>query len=140
MEPGYELRTGVPPVADYRRLRAASGLTPRSEAASVAGLPRSCHGVHVVRDGAVVGMGRIVGDGALVFTICDVAVDPGHQGRGLGHAIMGALVGHLQASVPAEAYVSLVADGEAHRLYAKFGFEPVMPAGIGMALWMRGAS
>lgn len=127
----------MPPVEDYRRLRAVSGLTPRSREASEAGLPRSCHGVHVVREGAVVGMGRVVGDGALVFTVCDVAVDPAHQGRGLGHAIMCALVGHLREAVPAEAYVSLVADGEAHRLYARFGFEPVTPASIGMAMWVR---
>ena len=37
---------------------------------------------------------------------------------------------------PAEAYVSLIADGEAHRLYEQFGFRPTAPASIGMAQWI----
>ncbi|TNC63900.1 GNAT family N-acetyltransferase [Rubellimicrobium roseum] len=137
MDERYRLVEGVPPVEDYCRLRAISGLTPRTPEAARLGLPHTVHGVHVQRDGAIVGMGRVIGDGALVFQVVDVAVDPAHQGRGLGKAIMGALVAHLRARVPAEAYVSLIADGEAHRLYAQFGFEPVAPASIGMAQWLR---
>ena len=38
----------------------------------------------------------------------------------------------MRASLPPSAYVSLLADGEAHRLYAQFGFEPTAPASIGM--------
>jgi hypothetical protein len=43
----------------------------------------------------------------------------------------------LKMLVPAETYVSLIADGEAHRLYAQYGFEPTAPASVGMALWLR---
>ena len=43
----------------------------------------------------------------------------------------------LRAAVPAEAYISLIADGEAHRLYAQYGFQPTAPASIGMALFLR---
>ncbi|HVG48137.1 MAG TPA: GNAT family N-acetyltransferase [Rubellimicrobium sp.] len=137
MDDRYILVEGVPSIEDYRRLRAISGLTPRSAEAARLGLPNTIHGVHVEAEGRAVGMGRIIGDGALVFQVVDVAVDPAHQGRGLGKAIMGALVAHLRANLPAEAYVSLIADGEAHRLYAQFGFEPVAPASIGMAQWIR---
>lgn len=137
MGPGYALRDGVPPVEDYRRLRAVAGLTPRSEAAARAGLPGSLAGVHVTdAGGRVVGMARAIGDGALVATVVDVAVDPAHQRQGIGEALMGALMARLRALMPAEAYVSLVADGEAHRLYARHGFEPVAPASIGMAQWI----
>lgn len=137
MDDSYRLIAGVPSIEDYRRLRAISGLTPRSLEAATRGLPNTIHGVHVQKDGQAVGMGRIIGDGALVFQVVDVAVDPAHQGRGLGKAVMAALVAHLRDHVPAEAYVSLIADGEAHRLYAQFGFEPVAPASIGMAQWLR---
>lgn len=37
-------------------------------------------------------------------------------------------------SVPEKAYISLIADGEAAKLYAKYGFTPVMPASQGMFL------
>lgn len=134
---GYELHHETPGVADYRRLRAISGLTARSAAAAEAGLPNTLFGVVVRHDGRVVGMGRVIGDGALFLQIVDIAVDPDHQGRGLGKAIMRALMDHIAATMPAEAYVSLIADGEAHRLYARFGFAPVGPYAMGMALWVN---
>jgi ribosomal protein S18 acetylase RimI-like enzyme len=82
-------------------------------------------------------MGRVVGDGALFFQIVDVAVEPEHQGQGLGKKILEALMTELRQRVPAEAYVSLIADGEAHRLYEQFGFELTAPASVGMAMWLR---
>jgi ribosomal protein S18 acetylase RimI-like enzyme len=78
-------------------------------------------------------MGRVIGDGGTAFQIVDIAVEPGHQGRGLGKRIVAALVDHLRANAPASAYVSLIADGDAQHLYAKYGFAPVAPASIGMA-------
>ena len=46
---------------------------------------------------------------------------------------MAALVQRLAEAAPEGAYVSLIADGDARHLYAQYGFEPVMPASIGMA-------
>lgn len=133
---GYTLHAAVPGIADYLRLRRISRLTPRSEAAARAGLPNSLFALCIRREAETVAMGRIVGDGALFLHIVDVTVDPAHQGRGLGKAIMAALLNHIEAIVPAEAYVSLMANGEAHRLYAGFGFRPVLPEAMGMALWV----
>jgi len=79
-------------------------------------------------------MGRVIGDGGLFFQIVDIAVDPAHQGRGLGKAIVAALVARVRRDAPASAYVSQIADGEAQRLYAQFGFVATAPESIGMAL------
>lgn len=38
------------------------------------------------------------------------------------------------ATVPDKAYVSLIADGEAAKLYEQYGFVPVMPQSQGMFL------
>ena len=81
-------------------------------------------------------MGRVVGDGGLFYQIVDLAVLPQHQGKGLGKAIMAALMERLAATAPARAYVSLIADGDARHLYARYGFELVAPASVGMALWL----
>jgi ribosomal protein S18 acetylase RimI-like enzyme len=138
MSPDYRLVARTPVIDDYRRLRAISGLTPRSAEAAAAGLPNTVFAVVIEnQSGEVVGMGRVIGDNWLFFQIVDIAVDPVHQGRGLGKAIMKALVEHLRAAVPAEVYISLIADGEAHRLYAQYGFQPTAPASIGMALFLR---
>jgi ribosomal protein S18 acetylase RimI-like enzyme len=79
-------------------------------------------------------MGRVIGDGGTAFQIVDIAVEPEHQGKGLGKQIVAALVDHLRANAPPSAYVSLIADGDAQFLYAKYGFAPVMPESIGMAM------
>ena len=121
-----------PGVDDYRRLRLAAGMTPKSEEAARRGLPNTLHGVSLLRDGAVVGMGRVIGDGGCFFIVSDIAVLPELQGRGLGRRIMAALDAWLRANVPESAYVNLVADGDAKHLYAKFGFADTAPHSINM--------
>ena len=130
-----EIRHGVPPLADYLRLRADSGLTPRSEAAAKAGLPNTVAAVTAWTDGRAVGMARAVGCG-LNYEVVDVAVHPAHHRQGIGDRMMAALMDRLRAIAPAEAYVSLVADLPADALYARHGFRPVAPASIGMAQWI----
>jgi ribosomal protein S18 acetylase RimI-like enzyme len=132
----YELIAGTPMVDDYRRLRRVAGLSEKTQAAAEAGLPNTWFAVTVRHKGQVIGMGRVIGDGGTALQIVDIAVEPAHQGKGLGKQIMAALVEHIHANAPASAYISLIADGDARHLYAKFGFEPVMPASIGMALWL----
>ncbi len=132
--PDYQLLHAVPSVETYRRLRAASGLSPKTEAAAIAGLPNSCFAVQVLCDGAPVGMGRVIGDGGCFFQVVDIAVLPAHQGQGLGKRIMQAISAYLRDHVPESAYVSLIADGQAHRLYGQYGFALTAPASVGMAL------
>lgn len=133
---GYTCSYSVPSVGDYLRLRAEAGLTPRDEAAAIVGLPNSFVAVVIEHEGEAIGMGRIIGDGALFFQVVDIAVLPAHQGRGLGKAIMQALMERLAERVPGRAYVSLIADGGASHLYAAYGFEPVAPKSQGMARWL----
>jgi len=135
MDDSYTQNIEVPAVEDYLRLRIAASLAPRSIAAAEAGLPATVVGLVVRKRGLVVGMGRVIGDG-LFYQVVDIAVDPEHQGRGLGKAIVGGLMEALKRLAPAEAYVSLIADGQANNLYAQYGFEPTAPASIGMAQWL----
>lgn len=135
---GYRIVRQIPSVADYLRLRVSAGLSPRSAEAASAGLPNSFAAVIAEFDGQAVAMARAVGDCGLFVQIVDVAVDPAHQGRGLGGQLMAALIDEVRRKLPAEAYLSLIADGQANRLYARFGFQPTAPQSIGMALWIQG--
>ena len=112
----------APGIDDYRRLRTATGLSPKSEDAARRGLANTSYGVSLLRRDEVVGMGRIVGDDGCFYFVVDIAVVPELQGRGLGKRIMDALDAWLRANAPASAHVSLFADGEAKHLYAKYGF------------------
>ena len=129
----YKLHHETPTLDDYQRLRKLSGLTPFPPEAAEAGLPGTLLAVTVEHNGETIGMGRVVGDGGLFFQIVDIAVLPVHQGKGLGKTIMHDLTTRLAAQISTRAYVSLIADGEANRLYAQYGFAPTMPKSIGMA-------
>jgi GNAT superfamily N-acetyltransferase len=136
----YSLFEEVPDPVTFCQLRVAAGMSPRSIAAATVGLPRTLFGVVVRYEGSVVGMARVIGDGGLCFQVSDVAVHPDHQARGLGKALMSRIVAYLQENVPAGSFVNLLADGEAHRLYAQFGFRPTAPDSIGMDLVIHRAA
>ena len=110
-----------------------AGLSPFSEAAAEKGLQGTVFSVLVLHAGSAIGMGRLIGDGGCFFQVVDIAVDPAHQGKGLGKAIMTALMDHVTNEFPASAYVSLIADVPANRLYEKFGFRETAPRSLGMA-------
>jgi ribosomal protein S18 acetylase RimI-like enzyme len=130
----YHLEPQAPPLADYLRLRREAGLSPFTPEAAAIGLKGTYFGVRVMRGEEIIGMGRIIGDGGCFFQVTDIAVQPAHQGRGLGKKIMAALVAHLKAHAPESGYVSLIADVPANRLYAQFGFEETAPRSLGMAM------
>jgi ribosomal protein S18 acetylase RimI-like enzyme len=129
----YTLLPGVPPVEVYQELRVVSGLSPKTVEAATIALPNTWYGVVVRYLGQPVGMGRVIGDGGCHFQIVDICVRPEHQGRGLGRRIMAALTQELEQRAPDSAYVSLIADGDARHLYARFGFTETAPASVGMA-------
>ena len=127
-----ELVERFPGAADYCRLRAEAGMARRTLEAARSGLPNTLYGVSLLLDGQVVGMGRVIGDGGCFFIVVDIAVAPALQGQGLGKRIMTALDGWLRANAPPSAVVSLVADGDAKHLYARFGFVETAPFSVNM--------
>lgn len=133
----YQIAHQVPSVEDYLRLRAAGGLSAFSSNAAKIGLKGTLFSAVVLYHGTIVGMGRLIGDGGCFFQITDIAVDPAHRGRGLGKAIMSALMSHVEAELPGTAYVSLIADVPANTLYEQFGFRETAPRSLGMAYRVR---
>ena len=80
---------------DFIRLRIAVGRVatplPQAEAALRAGL----YNVTAFCEGKAVGMGRLVGDGAMYWYIQDMAVLPEYQGKGIGKSIVKRLLQHI---------------------------------------------
>ena len=136
MTPGYRLVMAAPPVPDYLRLRREAGLSPKNHAQAASALPGSWAACHVTVDSSreVVGMGRLLGDGGWYFHVVDMAVHPEHQRRGLGDAILSALLDRVRTSVPPGAYVNLLADPPGRQLYARHGFVDTAPGSVGMAV------
>lgn len=124
----------TPGADEYRTLRVAAGLSPKSAHAAQLGLPGTLFAVCVREDDALVGMGRVIGDGGCNFEIVDIAVHPDYQRQEIGFRIMENLMDWLRREAPESAYVSLIADHGAPALYQKFGFEFTAPDSVGMAL------
>lgn len=142
MRPPYGARWAVPPtdladrlavearlptLAEYRSLCMSVGW---DEAINFAAAPRSLErslwGVTVLdtttgREQAV-GMGRLVGDGAIYFYIQDIVVRPTFQGRGIGRLVMARLMGWLRLNAPEGAFVGLFAAPGREGFYTRFGF------------------
>ena len=73
-------------------------------------------------EGEMVGAARVVTDGVTFAWICDVYVLGPHRSRGLGKALMKAIVTH-PAVVDCKRVLVVTAD--AHELYRRFGFTPL---------------
>lgn len=131
--PAYSIVYETPSVETYRHLRQAAGLSPKTREAAERGLPNTLFAVQVRCDDQTVAMGRVIGDGGNHYQVVDIAVLPEHQGRGLGKTVMREIAGYIEREVPESGYVSLLADGEAYRLYQQYGFSLTAPASVGMA-------
>lgn len=130
----YKATYNLVSVADYIHLRVTSGLSPKTERAAEIGLANSicCVSIIELATQRTIGMGRLIGDGACHCQVVDICVLPEHQGKGLGKLIMTKLDEFIQEHIPDSCYINLIADGEAYRLYEKYGFKGVWPASRGM--------
>ena len=76
-----------------------------------------CFGAYV--DGQQVGFGRVITDGAVFGYVADVFVIPDARGRGIGTALMQAVMKHPDVS---KLKVVLLRTSDARSFYAKHGF------------------
>jgi GNAT superfamily N-acetyltransferase len=72
--------------------------------------------------GRQVGFARACGDRAVFARISDVIVWPEHRGKGIGKALVQALLDHPELS---SVSTWMLNTSDAHDLYARFGFRPV---------------
>lgn len=84
-------------------------------------------------------MGRVVGDGALVFAIQDVIVLPEHRRQGYGARIMDALMAYVKENARLTAHISLFSANGMEEFYSRYGFveRPQGRLGPGMAFFTK---
>ncbi|GAA2134459.1 GNAT family N-acetyltransferase [Nocardioides bigeumensis] len=70
--------------------------------------------------GALVGFARALSDGVALAYLADVFVEDAHRGRGLGHALVTAMVDEG----PGSGFRWMLHTADAHGLYAAHGFGP----------------
>jgi ribosomal protein S18 acetylase RimI-like enzyme len=121
-DPRVEVVARLPAPDDYVALCAAVGWTPSD--ASDRALEGSLAAVCAFDEGKLVGMGRLVGDGAMYCFAVDVVVAPTHQRRGVGRAVMQQLE-TLVVERSLAARLDLVAADDVRAFYERLGYEPL---------------
>ncbi|MGD6830595.1 GNAT family N-acetyltransferase [Sutcliffiella halmapala] len=95
-------------------------------------LRNSLFSVVVKNKNEIIGMGRIVGDGAIYFYVQDIVVHPDYQGYGIGKAIMDGLTTYIDEHAPAKAFIGLFAADGKEDFYEKYDFKNYAPNMTGM--------
>jgi GNAT superfamily N-acetyltransferase len=130
----FKVEEGIPDVGEFLSLRIRAGMRPRSLEGATKGLGQELFSVllRLEDSNAIVGMGRVIGDGGTIFVICDMLVIEEFQGKGGGTMIMNSLMEYLHSEAPPQAYINLMADVDG--FYEKWGFVPSLPNSRGMVL------
>lgn len=120
----YELVDNVLKAEDFVRLKVATGFLDRPLHQVEAALKNGLFDVSAVCDGKVVGMGRVVGDGAMYWYLQEIIVLPEYQGKGIGKCIVNRLIEYIKsAAIPGTIiYIGLTAVKGKEPFYEKLGF------------------
>lgn len=127
-----DIRYNSPSVEEYISLRLRTGMGIKDLSKTDIALKNSLFIVSLWDECKLIGFGRIVGDKGTTYIISDVMVDPDYQHNGLGKVIMGEIDSYLDKHTDEHAYVCLIANKPADKLYYQFGFDYVSPKSCGM--------
>lgn len=123
-------------VQTYFDLRTSVGWTNFSPEQTQTALKNSVLDIVAYDQEKAVGIGRIVGDGAIYCYVQDVVIHPDYQGKGIGSTILNKLIEKMTQNLEDGGRMSLglvAAEGK-ESFYRKFGFKdlPHEASGAGM--------
>jgi len=126
------------PTADeYESIVAAVGFRGHDHAAAEIALSNTVFAVCAVEEQKVIGVARIVGDGAISFLLTNIMVRPSHQRRGIGTRMVQSLCGCMETLPYKNIVLEVVALPELQQFYERFGFTASRNAPPGMVKWFN---
>lgn len=141
MSENYFFQENILNYEDYCSLRESVEWLNFDEEQMKRGLANSLFTISVTEDGKTVGMGRLIGDGGMYYTIVDVVVRPEHQRKGIGSRIMDLILEHVNRQTPqgGRSSVQLIAEKGKEEFYLQKGFKmiPHESCGSGMRKVIR---
>lgn len=134
----YEIKENFLTVKDFIKLRISAGWGELLEQQAQDALKNSLCTIAAMDLDQVIGMGRLVGDGACICYVQDLVVLPEYQGKGIGKSIMERLITYTKEHGIPETNMTLglfAAKGK-EEFYQKLGFviRPNENRGSGMEL------
>ncbi len=115
----------IPEVGEYNALRVSSG---KGHALADEMAYKALHGsLYVVSvyddNNKLIGLGRVIGDGGVTFTVTDIMVDKEYQLQGIGDGIMDHVEEYLDSVTDEDSFIMLIARIPSDHLYMKHRFE-----------------
>ena len=131
-----ELNTDV-----YLHLRRSVNWKVLSDKQAETAIKNCLYNVTAYVDDEPVGMGRIVGDGAVICYIQDLVVLPGYQKLGIGRQLMQHLIAYVESirEENTELMLCLMCAKGREKFYEKQGFiaRPTENLGPGMIMYLK---
>lgn len=109
---------------DFAYIRKSIGWAEKLEIQIEKALKNGLYSISVYDGKNVIGMGRLVGDGAMYWYVQDVVVLTEYQGKGIGREIMKRLISYITSSSQSNTSITvglMAAKGKAG-FYTKLGF------------------
>lgn len=136
-----EIRENQLDIETYMYLRQQVGWKMLSKKQSELALKNCLYNVVAYEDGEPVGMGRVVGDGAVVCYIQDLVILPKAQGHGIGSKVLGNLIEYVESITEdgTEMMLCLMCAKGREGFYKKHDFmaRPTANLGPGMIQYIR---
>lgn len=109
---------------EYIELRSSVGWNNFAKDQVIKAVNNGLYSVTVIENDAIIGMGRLIGDG-IYYLIVDVVVKPEFQKRGIGSKIIDLLLAYVddKTSDGGRASVQLIAEKEKENFYIKKAFK-----------------
>jgi len=118
----YSIRFECPTAEEFISLRAKIGWGQTDRTMAKNSLANSLFHVVIRDQGDLIGMGRVVGDGAMYFYIQDIVVDPSYQKQGIGHALMKEIEAYLCKTAKKGATIGLLAAQGKEGFYSRYDY------------------
>ena len=128
-----EIKENVLDYDTYMSLRKEVGWKMLSKKQADAALKNCLFNVVAYEDGEPVGMGRVIGDGAVVCYIQDLVILPKAQGHGIGSAVLKRLIDYVEEITEdgTEMMLCLMCAKGREGFYTKHDFIPRPTQGLG---------
>ena len=135
---GLSFRHDPPNPIDFIRLRVECGWGQIEASAAQEALSSSLIHITCYFKDELVGIGRVIGDGALNFYLQDIIVRPAFQGHCIGKTLVSMLLDETKKRAGKGATIGLMSARGKENFYSDFGFQvrPSGKLGSGMTIFV----
>lgn len=135
------LKAGSLPIEEYLELRQSVGWVRLSDRQAKAAMENCLYCVSAWDGDKPVGMGRLVGDGAVIVYVQDLVIRPDYQSMGIGSLLIEDLIAYAESlrEPGTTLMLDLMCAKGRERFYASHGFlaRPTDRLGPGMIRYLR---